>query len=101
MQIYIKNNLKDKPVNLCTMQNEMTPTTPLRRGTKQERNVREFSVNEISLLPINKRELVDVAIADMQKLRENYDTLQSDIAKADNLDKRWEITKKVRSVLWC
>ncbi len=83
------------------MQNEMTPTTPLRRGTKQERNVREFSVNEISLLPINKRELVDVAIADMQKLRENYDTLQSDIAKADNLDKRWEITKKVRSVLWC
>ena len=83
------------------MQNEMTPTTPLRRGTKQERNVREFSVNEISLLPINKRELVDVAIADMQKLRENYDTLQSDIAKADKLDKRWEITKKVRSVLWC
>lgn len=83
------------------MQNEITPTTPLRRGTKQERNVREFSVKDISLLPTNKRELLDVAIADMQKLREDYDTLQSDIAKADNLDKRWEITKKLRSVLWC
>lgn len=83
------------------MQNEMTPTTPLRRGTKQEQNLREFSVKDISLLPTNKRELLDVAIADMQKLREDYDTLQSDIAKADNLDKRWEITKKLRSVLWC